>query len=215
MSTVDEWAEQFGNIDPFKKQDRVEGFNMEYDLAYTCKIDSAQLTQSSRGDKQIKLNLAVLASDDPEAEEIGRRIEYMDLPKQASDHNLSPELVTRLTRRRFLDVLRILSAAQPHEFALYAGVDEADGRKVYKDFTGKTMEKEDFARREASIHADCKLWVDNAHDKIGQPVEELQGAVLYVQKVQNKKSEKYPFTNWYAVAPAKVKLFKADSETPF
>lgn len=213
MTSLDAWNEQFGGIDPFTTK-KADGFDWEFDIAYPVEISGAEVVKSQRGDVQLKVSLVIKDSDHEDAGEHGRAIEYFTLPKQESDLSRDFETVTNLTKRRMADVVRILSAANREEYALYDRMEIVKGKKVYYDFEHREMSSDAFAARQSHIHDMIVMWIDKAHENIGKPVDELALTRLYVSKKENKKTPKYPYTNLYALRPDKVKVF-GDNEAPF
>lgn len=211
--TIDAWTREFGDINPFEKS-ASPTFSLEMNVAYFCEIKDASVVQSQKGDVQLKLSLVVLKGTGEESEEAGRFIEYITLPKQSSDLQLNNfELVSKLTQRRTADVVRILSAADRPTYALYDRAGSEKGQTVYFGFDGNPMTKEDFATREAEIQEKIIAFVDDLHGKIGSTVD-LDGTRLFIKKVPNKKSPKYPYTNLYAQRPRDTEIF-GEEAAPF
>lgn len=212
--TVDTWMREFGDIDLFEKA-KPATFTMDLDVAYFMEVKNASVVQSKKGDVQLKLSLSVLRGSADDASEAGRHIEYITLPKQSSDLELGNyELVSKLTQRRTADVVRILSAANRKDYALYDSVTTENGQTVYRDFDGKPMDKHAFAEREAEIHERVIKFVDDAHKSIGESLDDLDGTRLYLKKIPNKRAPKYPYTNIYATRPREGAVF-GEEDAPF
>lgn len=216
MTSLEAWNEQFGAIDLFKGEKK-SGFEWQLGLAYKCKVERASIVKSQKGDVQIKIDLSIRSDDGEDSTEAGRAIEWFTLPKQLSDlEGKDFDLVTKLTKRRVADVVRLLSAADPHTYALYSHKAERGGQTVFYGFNNEPMSKDAFKMRQSSIHDLVMIWIDEAHDSLGQDIEILKDTHLYIEKVENKKNPKYPYTNIYAKTPEKTPVFDANtSEAPF
>ena len=215
MTSLNEWNEQFGGIDPFAQSKR-PGFDYTYEVAYPVEITRAEVVKNKQGDVQIKASLKIHKGDGDDAEEAGRSIEYFTLPKQSTDLNKDFELVTKLTKRRMADVVRLLSAANREEYALYAKCEMVGGRKTYYDFAGAKMSSDAFASRQSHIHDMISIWIDAAHDNLGGQLGDLDNARLYLMKKENPKTKDFPYVNLYALRPDKLPIYgESDAEAPF
>lgn len=214
MTSLHEWNEQFGKIDAFAQKPRV-GFDWEFGTAYPVEVTRAEIVKSQKGDVQIKASLIVRNGDGDDAAEAGRAIEYFTLPKQTSDMDKSFDLVTNLTKRRMADVVRILSAANREEYALYANCESVGGRKTYYDFAGNKMTDDTFKSRQSHIHDMIMIWIEDAHKNVGSTLDSLAGTRFYLMKKENPRSKDYPYTNIYALRPDKLPVFGDHAEAPF
>ena len=209
------WNEQFGDVDLFSKDERPGQFNFEMKLAYPCRIKRAECKRSKFGDLQIELQFDVQGSDGEgdDVPVVGSSRVWLDLPKQPGDIGKDKELVQKLTQRRYQNLLRVLSAAAPARYSLYA---ERKGQKnAYKfyDFDGELMDGSDFNERKIETQTACIDFADKLEE--GENIEILEGALLYIEKAPNPKNEKYPYTNFYARRPDDVKVFSSEDAAPF
>lgn len=219
MSSLREWNAENGEVKLFESpREKKTGFAPELDTSYPVKITDAKVVTSSRGDKQVELSLDYLATEGGD-EVLGKRREWLTLPWQDSDKKMSNELRERVTQRRILDVLRILSAAAPQQYSLYdKRLEPAHkyGKTKFIDFDGEEMTEDDFAERTQEIQTRCVKFAEelrfNAED--GSEVEKLIGTELYLTKATNAKDERYPYSNWYARRPNKGKVYQQDA-APF
>lgn len=217
---LDDWNKQFGGdsgIDPFKPR-RANAFEYELQVAYPIRIRRATVVTSQRGDVQLKLNLSVQKDDTDEAEEIGQSVEFITIPFQQNDLNLPRDKVEGITQRRMDNVKRIFSVAAPADYAPYASVEsdpERPGRKIYKDFDDVPLVNGMYDERQRDIQKRLMEKVRHMHDNTGATVDLLADALLYVVKVENPKDERYPYTNFYALRPAKFPLVSEKAEAPF
>lgn len=206
-----EWNEQFGDIELFPERSVGGRFEFEYDKAYACRIKTAKVVKSQKTDDvQIELNVDVQGNDDEDAPSVGNARFWLDLPMQPSDLNKTKELVQKLTHRRIEDILRLLSAAAPAKFANYAEMKMERGKKVYYDFADQRMDNDAFNNRKNDVRKRTLETINELRDAEGQEVEILEGALFYVVKVKNPKSEKYPYTNYYGMKPRDIALFRSD-----
>lgn len=210
------WNEQFGDMEFFpEKQSSGGGFNFEMKVAYPCRIKKAKCQRSKFGDLQIELQFDV-QGDEGEGDDVavvGSSRVWLDLPKQPSDLKKDKELVIKLTQRRYANLLRVLSAAAPARYSLYAERKGTKDNYKFYDFDGEKMDGGDFNDRKVEIHSQCVDFADKLSE--GEDIELLEGALLYIERRENPKNEKYPYTNYYARRPEDVKVFKADDTTPF
>jgi len=215
MTSLQAWNEQFGDIKLFAEKTSDSGrFEPELDVAYPCRITGAKVVKSSRGDVQLDLAIDVQSSENEGADILGKRREWVTLPRQESDTKLDKAVVEKITQRRFSDLKRILSAAAPYDYAPYHEVKVIAGKKVYFDFDGNAMDNGAYSAREESINTRLVQWTSELHE--GADVSILEGALLYIVKAENKKSPKYPYTNWYAKRPLKVQVYESVSDSaPF
>lgn len=212
MTSLQAWNEQFGEIKLFAE--KTSGFEPELDVAYPVRVTGAKVVKSSRGDTQLDLAVEFQESENETADVLGRRREWVTLPRQASDCKLDKVVVEKITQRRFSDLKRILSAAAPELYAPYHEVKEVQGKKVYFDFDGTPLDNEKYSAREESINTRIVKWVESLNE--GDAVEVLEGALLYLAKAPNTKNPKYPYTNWYAKRPLKMKVYESVADSaPF
>lgn len=205
--SLNAWNEQFGDVEFFPEKERGSGgFNFEMDVAYPCRIKKAKCVRSKLGDLQIELQFDVQAGEDEsESEVLGSSRAWLDLPKQPGDLKRDKETVIKMTQRRYQNLLRVLSAAAPARFALYA---EKKGKDFY-DFDGEKMDGSDFNDRKEEIHGLCVDFADALTE--GTEVEILEGALLYISKKANPRNEKYPYVNYYARRPTDMKVHSGDA----
>lgn len=208
------WNEQFGDMEFFPEKQQGGSFEFEYKVAYPCKIKQAKCVRSKLGDLQIELQIDVQASEgeDDDVEVLGSSRLWIDLPKQPSDMGKDKALVIKLTQRRYSNLLRILSAAAPARYALYAERKGGKGAYKFYDFDGELMDNSDFNTRKSDIHTSCVDFTESLTE--GEDVEIMQDALLYVEKRENEKNAKYPYVNYYSRRPEDVKVYSGES-TPF
>lgn len=220
MSSLKEWNEQFGEVKLFDENAEKKGFQPELDVAYPVKIAGAKVVTSSRGDKQVELSLEYLTAEE-DGELLGKRKEWLTLPWQDTDKSgkMTKEIVEKVTQRRILDVLRILSAAAPADYSLYAERREPAtkyGKTKFIDHDGEEMDDTDFTERTQEIQTRCVKFAEKLRFETedGEDIDLLPGTQLYLTKATNAKDERYPYSNWYAFRPRKGKVYTPDA-TPF
>lgn len=212
MTSLQAWNEQFGEIKLFGE--KRSGFEPELDVAYPVRITGAKVVKSSRGDIQLDLAIEFQESENENADVLGKRREWVTLPRQESDTKLDRATVEKITQRRFSDLKRILSAAAPEFYAPYHEMKIVSGKKVYYDFDGTALDNEKYAAREESINTRIVKWTEELAE--GMDVDVLEGALLYLAKAPNTKNPKYPYTNWYARKPQKMRVYESVSDSaPF
>ncbi len=205
---LDEWNKQFEGdnaIELFRQSDK--GFELALDTAYTVNIREAKVVRSSKGDIQLQLDLDIKDGEDT----LGTKREWLTLPKQVSDLQLTRENAEKATQRRFDDMLRILGAAFPKDYKNYAEKIEKPGQKpIFKDFEGNIIVGDAWATRATQRQTKCIAYTDALHGRLDESIDELEGTSLYLVKATNKRDARYPYTNWYDARPSKVPLFSSD-----
>lgn len=215
VQSLTEWNEQFGDMEFFpEKESSGGGYTFEYKVAYPCRVKKAKCVRSKLGDLQIELQFDVQGSDseDDDVEVVGKSRVWLDLPKQPGDLKRDRELVIKLTQRRYQNLLRVLSAAAPARYSLYAEKKDVNGKNVFIDFDGEKMDGGDFNDRKQEIHSACVDFADNLTEN--EEIELLEDTLLYIEKRENERNAKYPYVNYYARKPDDVKVFSSES-TPF
>lgn len=204
-----QWNEQFGGMEFFPEKENTGGYRFEMGIAYPCRVKKAKCLRSKLGDLQIELQFDVQA-DEGEGDDIevlGKSRVWLDLPKQPGDMKRDKETVVKMTQRRYQNLLRVLSAAAPARYSLYA---EKKGDK-FIDFDGEVMDGGDFNARKIEIQSACVEFADSLSE--GEEIEIMQDTLLYIEKRENPRNEKYPFVNYYARRPTDVKVYKAEGST--
>jgi len=217
IQSLEDWNAQFGDVELFVDRAPGGAFEFEFGKAYACRIKNAKIVKSQKtGDLQIELSMDVQGSDgeDSDVEVIGKTRAWLDLIKQPSDMGKSRDLVVKLTHKRVDNIMRVLSAAAPAKYSLYAEMKLVDGKKTYFDFNGQKMSNDDFNDRKADTRSQIIAFIEECRQSEGQAIEILEDALLYIEKVKNPKNEKYPYTNYYATKPRDVPVFTVES-APF
>lgn len=212
MTSLQSWNDQFGEIKLFAEKS--SGFEPELEVAYPVRITGAKVVKSSRGDVQLDLAVEFQSSESENADVLGKKREWVTLPRQESDCKLDKTVVEKITQRRFGDLKRILSAAAPEYYAPYHEMKVVNGKKTYFDFDGEALDNEKYSAREESINTRIVQWTESLNE--GDNVEILDDALLYIAKAPNAKNPKYPYTNWYAKRPQKMRVYESVSDSaPF
>lgn len=203
VQALEDWNAQFGAED-FTQPSKGNGvsiFELEFEKNYPVRVKRARLSTSTRGSRQLELELSVL---DREGEEAGTRKEWLTLPKQPStDVGQPPESVRKWTMRRRDDLGKVLAGADSRRYGLYAKRVRDDNSKqnVYTDHEGNIMDKEALDQRSLFINKNIMDCADAMHEAISAgdtaDLDPIIGSEFFVVKVKNPKSEKYPYTNLY------------------
>lgn len=210
MQALEDWNAKFGGNEEFTKSTKKAGFTFDYDKTYKVRIKSAKVTHSTRRDRQLSLGLSVLNGSD---EEVAMTNEWLTLPKQPeTDLQHDPEQVRKWTFRRRDDLGRILANVEPGKYALYADVTIEGGKRTYLNREGEVMSKADLDERQVEINKQVMEFADNLHQAVADNEEpdlsDFIGAEFYLVKVENKKSPKYPYTNYYGDPSPKLPMYE-------
>lgn len=204
--TLDDWNAQFADEDGIAlfRVAQERSHELQLDVAYKVNITGARVVKSARGDIQLELKLDVMDGEDV----LAQRREWVTLPKQMSDLKLTRENVEKATQRRFDDLLRILGAAWPEQFARYKEkTSSPSGKDTFIGFDGKPITGNGWAERDAQRRQACIEYADRLHGRVDESIDEMEGTSLYLVKATNKRDARYPYTNWYDAQPAKVPMF--------
>ncbi len=218
MQALEEWNDKFGGQDLSKSTRKSAGFDFDFDTSYHVRVKSAKAAKSSKGDRQIQLQLAVLDSSE---REVGKTMQWLTLPKQPeTDLHHPAEQVYKWTLRRRDDLGKVLANVHREQFSLAPGGRQQEGdRYNYRDADGKPMSKAQLDARQVEINNNVMKWADQLHGEMmhndAPELEELLGTEFYIVKVENKKNPKYPYTNIYANPSPKLPMFTGDEEAPF
>ena len=218
---LEDWNSKYGGNEEYTKNTKATsgGFPFINDMTYHVRIKSAKVSKSSRNDRQITLNLAVL---NPSEEEVGKHTLWLTLPKQPeTDLQHDAEKVRKWTYRRRDDLAKVLGNVNRLAFGLYHRKEMDGNFPSYFDRDGNRMTKEQLDERQTQINKAVMGWVDSIHTEIEAgnfpELTDFEGAEFYIVRAANKSNPKYPYTNIYGDPSPKKPMWggDADSETPF
>lgn len=213
VQALEDWNMQFGAEDftqPSKGGNN-SSFPLEFEKNYPVRVKRARLSTSTRGSRQLELEVAIL---DRDGEEAGIRKEWLTLPKQpTTDVGQPAENVLKWTMRRRDDLGKVLAGADSRKYGLYAQRKRDDNAKVniYIDHDGNIMSKEALDERGRFINKNIMDCADAMHEALAagdtQDLDPVIGAEFFIVKVENPKNEKYPYTNVYSAPDTRKRMW--------
>lgn len=208
-AALENWHQTFADLPLFGdgafanntglRSDNLDVF--QTDVAYHVTLGRAVVVKSDyAGDIQIEVDYAL--------EGFRPKKVWYTLPMQESDIRREAEQVTWITQKRMRDISLLYAAAIPSMFALYDVVHTDGPDKRFVGVDGRVMDNEAFGARRKVLEGNLVEAVKALHEKLGQPVRELEGTKLFMVICKNLKKPKYPFVNIYRQAPYKYPLWR-------